>query len=111
SPASGSGVDIPMDIHKTRHAQNGLGGARADFVASLGRKVNDARAALSAMERDVEARGPRDDLRRRLHALGAGARLLRFDAMAVAIAKGETVLDAVAAAGKADKDDLVVLAK
>ena len=59
-----------------------LGGARADFVASLGRKVSDCRTILKALERDSGARTLRDDLRRKLHALAAGARLLRFEALA-----------------------------
>ena len=73
-----------------------MGGARADFVASLGRKVNDARAALDAL--DAERGSPaekakREDLRRRLHALGASARLLRFDAMGAKLADAERALD------------------
>src|ERR1700733_12501671 len=59
-----------------------LGGARADFVASLGRKVADARELLTALEDDPSSKPARDELRRRLHALGSGARLLRFEAMA-----------------------------
>src|ERR1019366_2430039 len=55
-----------------------LGGARADFVASLGRKLNDARDLLNALEEDPSSKVARDELRRRLHALGSGARLLRF---------------------------------
>jgi DNA-binding response OmpR family regulator len=59
-----------------------LGGARADFVASLGKKVAGARELLSALGDDPSSKPLRDELRRRLHALGSGARLLRFDAMA-----------------------------
>jgi DNA-binding response OmpR family regulator len=59
-----------------------LGGARADFVASLGRKLADARDLLSALEDDPSSKLVRDELRRRLHALSAGARLLKFEAMA-----------------------------
>jgi hypothetical protein len=47
-----------------------LGGARADFVASLGRKVSDARELLNALEEDPSSKAARDELRRRLHALG-----------------------------------------
>src|SRR5450755_2135543 len=79
----------------------GLGGARADFVASLGRRVADARVALVALEADPAAKGPRDDLRRKLHALGAGAKLLRFDMMAAALATAETTLEAAMTAGRA----------
>ena len=41
-----------------------LGGARADFVASLGRKVQDARELLAALEDDPSSRPARDELRR-----------------------------------------------
>jgi CheY-like chemotaxis protein len=75
-----------------------MGGARADFVASLGRKVNDARAALDALDASRGSpaeKAPREDLRRRLHALGASARLLRFDAMGTKLADAERALDEV----------------
>lgn len=70
-----------------------LGGARADFVAGLGRKVADLRAVLSAFESDRHAGNLRDELRRRLHALGAAARLLHFEAMAVSIGDAEGLLE------------------
>ncbi len=70
-----------------------LGGARADFVASLGRKLNDARDLLTALEEDPSSKVARDELRRRLHALGSGARLLRFEAMARALQEVLAVLD------------------
>ncbi len=60
-------------------ATEGLAGVRADFVASLGRKVGDARKALAALEADPRAAAPRDELRRKLHALGTSARMMRFD--------------------------------
>ncbi len=70
-----------------------LGGARADFVASLGRKVGDARELLAVLEDDLGSRPARDELRRRIHALGSGARLLRFDAMARALQEALAALD------------------
>ncbi|MDP9150081.1 MAG: hypothetical protein M3O36_09095, partial [Myxococcota bacterium] len=73
-----------------------LGGARAVFVASIGRKVKDARELLGALEEDPSAKSPRDELRRRLHALGAGARLLRFDAMGRSIQEALALLDRAA---------------
>lgn len=71
-----------------------LGGARADFVASLGRKVADLRQALARVtaSNDVEARV---ELRRKLHALGSGAKLMKFDAMDRAIAESIASLDHV----------------
>ncbi|MDB4996091.1 MAG: putative response regulator [Myxococcaceae bacterium] len=88
-----------------------LGGARADYVASLGRKVADARSVLTTLEGDPTARGPRDELRRKLHALGAGARLLRFDAMSKALGEAEGTLDRMGEAGKATERELISLAK
>jgi DNA-binding response OmpR family regulator len=77
-----------------REAEGGrLGGARADFVASLGRKVGDARELLAVLEDDVGSRPARDELRRRIHALGSGARLLRFDAMARSLQEALAALD------------------
>jgi CheY-like chemotaxis protein len=70
-----------------------LGGARADFVASLGRKVGDARELLAVLEDDLSSRPARDELRRRIHALGSGARLLRFDAMARSLQEALAALD------------------
>ncbi len=88
-----------------------LGGARADFVASLGRKVSDCRTILKALEGDTGARTLRDDLRRKLHALAAGARLLRFEALANALAEAEAILERVATVGRAAPEDLEALAR
>ena len=78
-----------------------LGGARADFVASLGRKVGDARELLAVLEDDVGSRPARDELRRRIHALGSGARMLRFDAMARALQEALAALDRTGEGGSA----------
>ncbi len=83
-----------------------LGGARADFVAGLGRKVSEMRGVLSALEADPRASGPRDELRRKLHALGAAARLLHFDAMAACIGDAEGLLERVAKSGPASASEL-----
>jgi DNA-binding response OmpR family regulator len=88
-----------------------LGGARADFVASLGRKVADARDVLGALEEDASAAHPRDELRRRLHALGTGARLLRFDSMARSLQEASAVLERAATAGTLAEGDLGFLAQ
>jgi DNA-binding response OmpR family regulator len=76
-----------------------LGGARAEFVASLGRKVAEARDLLAAMVDDPTSKLLRDELRRRLHAVGSGARLLRFDAMARSLQEALVVLERAAQAG------------
>jgi CheY-like chemotaxis protein len=90
-----------------------LGGARAEFVGSLGRKVEGARGVLFATlsERGTPGeRGPREELRRRIHALGASARLLRFDAMAKSLTEAEAALDRAASAGGASQADLAEVA-
>jgi len=90
-----------------------LGGARAEFVASLGRKVEGARAVLSATlsERGTpKEKASREELRRRMHALSASARLLRFDAMSKSLLDAEAALDRAALAGQATAEDLAVVA-
>jgi DNA-binding response OmpR family regulator len=88
-----------------------LGGARADFVASLGRKVVDARDLLTALEDDPTSKAARDELRRRLHALGAGARLLHFDAMARALQDALVMLERAAQAGSLRETEVAFVAQ
>jgi CheY-like chemotaxis protein len=88
-----------------------LGGARADFVASLGRKVYDARELLAALEDDPSSKQARDELRRRLHALGAGARLLRFEAMFRSLQEALGVLDRGAQLGALREQEVAFVAQ
>jgi len=92
-------------------AEGRLGGARADFVASLGRKVADAREILAAIEAEPSSTAARGELRRRMHALGTGARLLRFGAMAGAIQEGLALLDRGAHAGELTGEEVAFLAQ
>ena len=78
--------------------------ARSDFVSSLSRRVQELRTCLSALEQDPGSPRQRDDLRRRVHALSAGARLLRFGSMATALAEVERTLERAAAALKTRAD-------
>jgi len=84
-----------MGMEGQGDGSQGLGGARADFVASLGRKVADARKTLDALESDPRSARERDELRRKVHALGTSARMMRFDAMAQALAEAEAALEAI----------------
>ena len=84
-----------MGIEGQGEGTQGLGGARADFVASLGRKVADARKTLAALEGDPRSQNQRDELRRKVHALGTSARMMRFDVMAQALAEAEAALEAI----------------
>ena len=74
-------------------APQGLSGVSADFVASLGKKIADARGSLAALEADPASRTVRDDLRRKLHAMGTAARMLRFEGMGRVLAEAEATLD------------------
>jgi DNA-binding response OmpR family regulator len=88
-----------------------LGGARADFVASLGRKIGDARELLAILEDDLSSKTTRDELRRRLHALGSGARLLRFDSMARSLQEALAALDRGAQSGGLREQELSFVAQ
>jgi DNA-binding response OmpR family regulator len=76
-----------------------IGSARADFIANLGRRIAELRSCLSGLAKDPGSPRLRDDLRRRVHALSAGARLLRFSGMASALADAEQTLERAASVG------------
>lgn len=69
-----------------------LSGARGDFVASLGRRLQTLRAALRALEEQPDNRERRNALLRRAHALGASARVLGFASVAEALAEAERAI-------------------
>src|SRR5450755_2940393 len=85
--------------------QGQLGGARADFVANLGRRVAELMGTLKQLQGDPGSARMRDDLRRRIHALAAGARLLRFTMLAEELSASEAMLDAAAARGELRDED------
>jgi CheY-like chemotaxis protein len=85
-PDRGAGVSRPEP------PQERLGGARADFVATLGRRVAEIARILKQLTAEPDSVRIRDDLRRRLHALGAGARLLRFTKLAEGMSASEELL-------------------
>jgi DNA-binding response OmpR family regulator len=85
----------------TEHAQAGqtglrLGGARADFVAGLGRKVADLRAASAKVREAPDDIARREELRRKMHALSSAAKMMKFDAMDRAIAEALGMIDRTA---------------
>jgi DNA-binding response OmpR family regulator len=92
-------LDDELGEHTPEPPQERLGGARADFVAHLGRRVAELSTLLRQIEAEPEEARPRDDLRRRLHALSAGARLLRFAKLAEEVGSIEGVLHAAADRG------------
>ena len=73
-----------------------LGGARADFVAGLGRKVQDLRASSAKVREAPEDLARREELRRKMHALSSAAKLMKFDAMDRAIAEALGTIDRTA---------------
>ncbi len=81
------------DQGETRNGH--LGGARADFVASLGRKVEQARELLGTVEARAAEAEPREELRRRLHALAVAAKMMHFDVMARTLAEADALLERV----------------
>lgn len=85
------------------------GGARAEFLANLGRRVAELSSMLVALEREPGSSRLRDDLRRRLHALGVGARLLRFDRLAAEVTAAEDLLGEVAERGALAGPDTTAL--
>ena len=92
-------LDDELGDHTPEPPQERLGGARADFVAHLGRRVAELSNLLRQIEDAPDEARPRDDLRRRLHALSAGARLLRFAKLAEEVGSVEAVLHAAADRG------------
>jgi CheY-like chemotaxis protein len=69
-----------------------MGGARADFVAGLGRKVAAARESLRAAVASPEDSAPREELGRRLHGLSTHAEILHFRALAEALRRARQLL-------------------
>jgi CheY-like chemotaxis protein len=86
-----------------------LGGARADFIAALGRRAAELCSVLDLFALDPTADRVRDDLRRRIHALAAGARLLRFARLAERLAADEALLAGIAARGEATAAEMTAL--
>jgi CheY-like chemotaxis protein len=102
-------VERELDREEPSGASAGTAGPRADFLANLGRRVSELSSMLGALEREPGSARLRDDLRRRVHALGAGARLLRFERLAAEVAAAEERLVAVAERGHLDGADAAAL--
>src|SRR5215471_10165943 len=78
-------------------AETSLADSRAQFVASLGRRLEALRQALFALEQAPKSAALRDHLRRRIHAFGAAAGVLGFDRVFDAFREAEAVLGRTAA--------------
>ena len=71
-----------------------LGVARARFVDGLPRKGQELKGAIALLVATPSAARPREEFRRRLHALYASAQVFRLDALASALKEGIQRLDA-----------------
>ncbi|HVW28333.1 MAG TPA: response regulator [Polyangiaceae bacterium] len=79
-------------------AETSLADSRAQFVASLARRLEALRQALFALEQAPRSAPLRDHLRRRIHAFGAAAGVLGFDRVFDAFREAEAVLGRTSAA-------------
>ncbi len=80
-------------------AETSLEEPRAQFVGSLGRRLEALRQALFALEQTPKSAALRDHLRRRIHAFGAAAGVLGFERVFEAFREAETVLGRAGATG------------
>src|SRR5262245_7312135 len=86
--------------------QEQLGGARADFVANLGRRVAELQTALKVWKSEPTSDRAQGEMHRRVHALAAGARLLRFTKLAEELAACEKLLDEIGQRGELSANDV-----
>lgn len=84
----------------------GASDPRAEFVASIGRRLSAVRTGLRELEAEPRSASRRDVVLRRLHALGAASRVLGFDAAAEALGNAENSLYRSAATGEVLVRDL-----
>lgn len=110
-PATAMGVTSAAEKEPQRSERDGgagrdrLGGARADFVANLGKRRSELRTTLDNLRADPAAKRPRDELRRRVHALAAGAKLLRFSKLADELKLVEARLEEASQRGSLEDGD------
>ncbi len=75
--------------------QTALGVARARFVEGLPRKAREVRASLALLAGTPDEDRPREELRRRLHALYASAQVFRLEPLAAALRDALAGIDSV----------------
>jgi len=85
--------------------------ARAEFVATLGRRLTALRNTLHQLEEDPASRERRDMLQRRIHALGSAARVLGFEGVADALADAERAMARSASGGPVASTDLAEVSR
>ncbi|MEB2311220.1 MAG: response regulator [Sorangiineae bacterium] len=101
-----------MEAHETSTGERSASvGARADFVASLGRRLDALRSALRTLEAEPRSPTRRAQLQRRIHAMGAAAGVLGFDALAETLKTAEAALQRAAAEGVTRPAELAELSR
>src|SRR5688572_19205355 len=88
-----------------------LADSRAQFVSSLGRRLEALRQALRSLEAAPQSTVHRDNLRRRVHALGAAAGVLEFHSVFDAFKDVEKLLSEATAAGNVTQAELAEVAR
>jgi CheY-like chemotaxis protein/HPt (histidine-containing phosphotransfer) domain-containing protein len=81
---------IPPDSEFVRKAD--LSTSRADFAATLPRRLETVTVAVEALEHQLDSPRPRDNLLRRIHALAASAKVLGFAAVADVLSRAEQLV-------------------
>jgi CheY-like chemotaxis protein len=92
-------------------AETSLADSRAQFVTSLGRRLEQLRLALAALEQAPRSAAHRDHLKRRIHAFGAAAGVLGFDRVFEAFREAEGVLGRASASLAVAPVDLAIVAR
>lgn len=72
-----------------KEEHGGLSVARTEFASSLTRRLDAIQSAITALEQQAQSSARRDNLLRRLHALGASAKVLGFAAAAELLSRAE----------------------
>ncbi len=98
---------VEQNLDKSDNHSARLGGAKADFVGTLGRRVAECSDLLRTFEAAPDNEGVRDRLKRKLAALEVGARYLRFERLARSIQDATAVLQA----GERSRKDFQALAR
>jgi CheY-like chemotaxis protein len=93
-----------------RQEDTALGTARARFIDGLVRKAAELKGSLALIAGSPDADRPREEMRRRLHALYASAQVFRIESLAAALKEGIDRLDAARDARRSlEQDDLDAL--
>src|SRR5690606_7632604 len=96
-PESGDFGAIRVSIRAAmaERRQTALGVARARFVEGLPRKARELRASLALLAGTPDEERPREELRRRLHALYASSQVFRIEPLALALKDALAEIDEV----------------